>query len=220
MAGEISADISTGIVAYAQIRNRTSGYIYNVSSGAFEVYNIASGNLNAYVVTLTEQGSSSHFVGNAPSTLGAGTYDVSAKRRINAWYAEADQLVANGTLEWNSAIAVPLSDLPASGVISQIRMTRGVMVQNYPIHFVSSSDHLTSVTSGVISGSISRDGASFGALQSGAFVEISRGWYRTNLTSGDLLANTVALIFSAVGVSGGSADDVNIGIVLQRSSGV
>jgi hypothetical protein len=114
MAGEISADIATGIVAYAQIRNRTSGYIYNVSSGAFEVYNVASGNLNAYVVALTEQGSSSHFTGNAPSTLGAGTYDVTAKRRINAWYAEADQLVANGTLDWNGSIAVPLSDIPAS----------------------------------------------------------------------------------------------------------
>lgn len=223
MAGEISCDAATGITIYANIRNRTSGFIFNVSSGQFETYSTASGNQNAYQITLSEQGTGGHYLGNVPSTLGPGTFDITAKRRINAWFAETDQLVANGQLEWNTSVAVPLSDLSTSGQLanlSPLRLARGTMIQNFPLFFRSSSDHLTGMTSGVVSGQIARDNGSFGVLQSGSFTETGLGWFNLSaLTSGDLLCNTVKLHFSCVGISGGSADNIDMSFVLQRTSG-
>ena len=71
----------------------------------------------------------------------------------------------------------------------------------------------------MVSGQIARDGGAFGALQSGTVTERGLGFFDCTLTSGDLLANTVKLVFTAVGVSGGAADPVPFGAVLQRSSG-
>ncbi|RJQ26433.1 hypothetical protein C4577_03715 [Candidatus Parcubacteria bacterium] len=219
VAGEIAADASSSLVLYSQIRNRTSGFIFNISSGQFETYSSASGNQAAYALSMSEQGSCGHYVGNAPSTLPAGVFDITCRQRVNAWYAETDSLVANGELQWNTSVAVPLSNLPASGVISEVRMTRGVMVQNFGIFLKSSADHLTNFTSGNVSGQIARDGGLFGALQSGGFTETGLGSYVVTLTSGDLLANTVRLYFSANGISGGTSDPLTLSFVLQRSSG-
>lgn len=221
MSAEIGLEFITAQTVYANVRNRTSGYIWNGSS--FEAYSSASGNQNSYVVAMTEQGTASaHYVGTMPTTIGPGTYDVVAKRRVNAWYAETDTTIGVGQVEWNASIAVPLSDMATSGQIGQIvpiRIFRGQMVRNFPVKMVSSSDHVSALTSGTMSGQVSRDGAAFTALQSGSFTEIGLGWYVTNLTSGDLLANTVALVFTATGVSGGTSDQRDIGLVLQRTSG-
>lgn len=219
MAGEISLDAGNGLTIYSQIWNRTSGFIYNISSGSFETYSTASGNQNAYVLAMTEQGAGGHYIGNAPSTLPAGSFDVTAKKKLNAWFDQSDSIVANGQLEWNGSKVVPLSNLPVSGVISEVRMTRGVMVQNFGIFLKSSADHITNFTSGVVSGQIARDGGSFGALQSGGFTETGLGSYVVTLTSGDLLANTVRIYFSANGISGGASDSLSMSVVLQRSSG-
>jgi hypothetical protein len=80
---------------------------------------------------------------------------------------------------------------------------------------------VTPFTSGVVSGQIWRDGAtSPSPLQSGAFTEVGNGFYNLQaLTSGDLLATTVKLLFSAQGISGGQADVLPMSVVLQRSSG-
>jgi hypothetical protein len=93
------------------------------------------------------------------------------------------------------------------------------MVQNFGVHLKSSSTHIDNFTSGVVSGQSSRDGGSFGALQSGTFTERGLGFYSCTLTSGDLLATTVFLSVTANGISGGASDPVSISMVLQRSSG-
>ena len=220
MAGEIACDTQTGLTLYANLRNRTSGYVWNGST--MEAYNAASGNQSSYALLMSEQGAGGHYTAAAPSALPAGSYDATVKRRINAFYAESDSLVANGQLEWDTSVAVPLSNLATSGVLAQLaplRIARGTQILNFPIYFRSSSDHITAFTSGTVSGQVSRDGGSFGALQSGAFVETGLGYYRTTLTSGDLAGNTISLVFNAVGISGGSADVVPIAFVTQRVSG-
>lgn len=221
MAGELACDATTGLTLYAQIWNRTSGLVWNGTT--FETYSSASGNLTSYAISLSEQASSRHYLGNAPSTLPAGTYDVSVKSRLNVFYSDSvDPLVANGQLEWNTTVAVPLANLSTSGQVaamSPIRVARGTQVLNFPVYFRSSSDHLTPFVSGVCSGQISRDGGLFGVLQSGSFTEVGLGYYKVNLTSGDLLANTIAMVFTAVGISGGSADPVPISFITQRTSG-
>jgi hypothetical protein len=221
MAGEIAFDFAQGQDCYVQIRNRTSGYIWNGT--AFETYSQLSGNLASYPVAVTEQGSSAHYVGNFPAAIPAGVYDVTAKTKVQVPYLEGDRVVAAGEIQWNGSAVVPLADLATSGQIGQIgpiRISRGTMVRNFPFKLVSSLDHITPFTSGVCSGQISRDGAAFGALQSGAFSEIGLGWYSLQaLTSGDLLANTVALAISARGISGGTADQRDFSFVTQRTSG-
>ncbi len=94
------------------------------------------------------------------------------------------------------------------------------MIQNFPLYFRSSIDHVTPFVSGIISGQISRNGGAFGALQSGAYTELGLGFYALQaLTSGDTSAVTIALMFNAVGISGGTSDPLPLGIVTQHSSG-
>lgn len=217
MSAEIQFKGPTGSTCYVQIRNRTSGYIWNGS--AFELYSTLSGNQATYPVAATEQGAGSLFVANFPSTIAPGTYDVAARQRPTAPYLESDPIIAGGGVEWNGTIVPPLSDLTTSGQFGRalpVKMTRGHMVQNFPIYFKSSVDHITPLTSGVVSGQIARDGGNFGALQSGAFAEIGNGFYNlVAFTSGDLDAGTAKVLFTAAG-----ADPVPLGFVLQRVSGV
>lgn len=222
MAGEIQAPFSAGKTVYAQIRNRV-GQIWNTSggTGAFETYSTAQ--ISVYAISLTEQGTASaYYTGNMPAAIPAGLYNIVAKEQKGGSVAETDPVVAAGTEQWNGTVLLPLSDLATSGQLGQIgpvRLARGIAVSGFPFKLVSATDHITPFTSGVVSGQISRDGGSFGALQSGAFTELGLGWYKTNLTSGDLLATTVALVFTANGVSGGSADQRDFSLIMQRTSG-
>jgi hypothetical protein len=224
MANEIQFSHEAGKTCYALIRNQTSGYIWSTSggTGGFEAY--TTGNYADYKINVTEQGTQSAFyAGNIPSAMPAGVLAIVGKEQIGGSAAETDPTVAVGTENWNGSIIVPLSNLATSGQVGQalpLRLARGTMIQNFPIYFKSSADHVTPLTSGVVSGQISRDGGSFGALQSGAFTEIGLGWYNLQaLTSGDTAANTIRLHFTAVGISGGSADPVPLSFILQRVSG-
>lgn len=223
MAGEIQAAIGlTGKTIYAQIRNRI-GQIWNTSTVAFEAYLTA--NIANYAISATEQGSSGYYIATFPSAITAGVYSVILRQQIGGSVAESDPNSASGDLQWNGTVTMPLSDTATSGQIGQIapiRLARGTMIQNFPFKLVSAADHITPFTSGVVSGQISRDGGgTFGALQSGAFTETGLGWYTLQaLTSGDLLANTAALVFTANGISGGASDPRDIALVLQRVSGV
>ena len=144
------------------------------------------------------------------------------KQQLAGTPAQTDPTIGVGDYNWNGSQVVPLSDLATSGQIGQIaplKIYRGQQILNFPFRMVSSADHVTPFVSGVVSGQISRDGGAFGVLQSGAISEIGLGFYKTTLTSGDLTANTVALTFSANGISGGTADTRDFSMVLQRSSG-
>lgn len=223
MANEIQLSFQTGKTAYSVIRNQTSGYLWSLSggvTGAFEAF--TSGNWGNYAISLTEEGVTGYYKGNMPSALAAGVYAISAKQQLGASPVQTDPTVGVGDYQWNGSIVSPLSDTATSGLVGQflpLRLFRGQMIQNFLFKMVSAADHITSFTSGVISGQIARDAGSFGVLQSGAFTEVGLGWYRTNLTSGDLLANTVALSFSANGISGGTADQRDFALVMQRTSG-
>jgi hypothetical protein len=221
MAGEIAFDFQAGATCYVNIRNRTSGYIWNGAS--FEAYSQLSGNIFSYAVAVAEQGVSAHYVGNFPAAIPAGVYDVTARQKVQSPYLETDRVVAAGEVQWNGTVVPPLSDLATSGQVGQLgplRLARGVMVQNFPVYLKSSADHITPFTSGVVSGQIARDGGAFGALQSGAITEVGLGWYNLQaLTSGDLLANTAKILFTAAGISGGLSDPCPVGLVLQKVSG-
>ncbi len=207
---------------YHLIRNQTSGYIWSASGGTGGFESIVSGNYSSYALADTEQGVSNVYVGNAPTALPAGDYAIDARQQVGGSPAWSDPGVAAGDLQWNGSKLLPLSDLATSGqlgTITPMRIARGTMVVNFPFYLKSAADHITPFVSGIVSGQISRDGGSFGALQSGNATEIGLGWYRATLTSGDLLANTVALQFSANGVNGGTSDTLPLSLILQRVSG-
>lgn len=220
MAGEIQTQYQSAKTLYALIRNRV-GQIWDTGAGAFEAY--ATLSYADYVVSLTEQGTASaYYTGTMPAAIPAGVYSIVILQQVGGSPAETDLPVAMGDLQWGGSVTLPLSDLATSGQIGQylpMRPFRGQMIQNFPFKMVSSADHVTPFTSGVVSGQISKDGAAFTALQSGAFTEIGLGYYKTNLTSGDLLCNTAALHFSAVGISGSNADPRDFTMILHRTSG-
>jgi hypothetical protein len=212
VSNEVGVDYTlTGQTLYFQVRDAQSGLVWNLLSGAFEVYGSLSGNLNSYANSLTEQGTASrHYRGNFPSNIRPGKFDVTAKVRPAAFYAETDTSVAVGDIQWagSGGPVRALSDLTTSGQMAgflPIKLTKGVSVSGWLFKLVSSSDHVSAVTSGTpISGQISQNGGSFGSLQSGTlaagYAEIGLGWYRLNtLTSGDLNADSVILRFQTAG---------------------
>lgn len=219
MANEVMFTFQSAKTMYFMVRNRV-GQIWNGS--AFESYTTA--NYSTYVNTASEQGvASAYYTGNFPSGIPAGAYSIVAKQQLGGSAVESDPYIAEGDFQWNGVSPLPLSDLATSGQIGQlapIRIARGNMVQSFPFKLVSAVDHITPLTSGICSGQISRDGSAFGPLQSGGFNEIGLGWYSVQaLTSGDLLCNTAALVFTANAVSGGPSDARDFGFITQRTSG-
>lgn len=221
MANEIQFNSYASKTMYCIIRNST-GLVWNVNTSAFEVYSV--GNITDYDVTSSEQGTATgYYTSSVPVLIPAGVYSVTAKYQLTSNPDVNDITVAVGDIQWNGANIIPLSSLSTSGQVASvapIKISRGTMVQNFPFKLVSAADHITPFLSGVISGLISRDGNSFGQFQSGAYTEIGNGWYSLQaLTSGDLLANSVILFFSAVGPNGGISDPRDMSYILQRTSG-
>jgi hypothetical protein len=220
MANEIQIQYQSGKNVYAIIRNAVS-QVWNNNTQAFETYSSAS--YSSYSVSLTEQGTSGFYAGSFPTAITAGVFSLVGKQQLGGSVQETDPTIANGDLQWNGASTLPLSNLATSGQIGQgmpIRIARGTMIKPFGFSMVSATDHVTPFTSGTISGQISRDGGAFGALQSGAFTEVGNGFYSLQaLTSGDMLANNVLLLFTANGISGGTSDPRSFSIVTQRTSG-
>ena len=222
MAAELQTNAGSGLTIYALVRSST-GTIWNGS--ALQAY--VTGDYALFKIAATEQGSASgYYTATFPSSLTAGAYNITWKQQSGGSPAESDTTIAVQSFQWNGSAENVDSAAATSGQVGTylpLRMYRGGMVQNFPFKLVSSADHVTPFTSGVVSGMISRDGGAFAVLQSGTAVagysELGRGFYCCTLTSGDLLCNTAALSFTAVGVSGGSADQRDFGIVLQRTSG-
>ncbi len=222
MANELQLSYSPGKSVYFLIRNRT-GSIWSTSGGVggFEVY--ATANYADYKITGTEQGTqSAYYLGNMPAAVLPGIYSIVGKQQLGGTAAETDPTVAGDDEQWNGVAMMPLSDLATSGQVggfAPIRLARSWMIQNFPLYLKSAADHVTPFTSGIVSGQIARDGGNFGPLQSGSFTEIGLGFYNTTLTSGDLGALTVKMLFTANGVSGGTSDPLPMTAVLQRISG-
>lgn len=224
MANEIQCSFQTGLTLYAIVRGLSNhiGQAWNTSSGMFEAY--LTVDITNYAVAMVEQGVASGFyTGNFPAAIPPGSYSVVAKQQKGGAAAETDPTVAVGNIDWNGTYPAPLSDLSTSGQLSllaPLKIYRGQQILNFPFKLVSAADHVTPFVSGVVSGQISRDGGLFGALQSGAFTEIGKGFYSLQaFTSGDLLANTAAVTFTANGISGGTADPRDFIFILQRTSG-
>lgn len=218
MAGEIQFSYRPGLTTYAEIRN-TAAQIWNTASGAFMAYLSGMGNTT---VAGTEQGLSSYYQANFPSTINPGVYNVRARQQLGGSPAESDTTIAVGDVEWDGTSVLPRSNLATSGQVGQIgpiRIAKGTQLLNLPLYLKSSADHVTAFTSGIVSGQISRDGGAFGVLQSGTVSEVGQGFFKVNLTSGDTNANTLALLFTAVGVSGGAADPLPMAMVTQKVSG-
>jgi hypothetical protein len=220
MAGEIQIQYASSKTVYTIIRSKNA-QVWNNNTSALEVYNAS--NWADYVISLVEQGTSGFYAGNFPTAITAGVYSITAYQQLTGSPAVSDQFIGGGDYQWSGTTTLPLSDLATSGQVGQfapMKIYRGEMIQNFKFYMVSSADHVTPFTSGICSGQILRDGgASFTALQSGAFTEEGNGFFRTNLTSGDLNCNTASLLFTANGVSGGQADPRPMTLVLQRTSG-
>ncbi len=218
MPSKLQASHRPGKQCYFLVRDR-NGLIYN--NGTFETYTTA--NYALYDIAAVEQGSASaYYTATFPTDIVAGTYDCLMKEQLGAGPVEADPVVATGDVEWSGSVILPLSDLSTSGqlsVIMPIRIARGQAISGFNLYLKSAADHITPFTSGIVSGQISRNGNAFGALQSGNVSEVGLGVYKVNLTSGDLNAGIVTMIFTARGISGGSSDPLPYTFIMQNISG-
>jgi hypothetical protein len=202
MAGEISCVYATGATLYAQIRNLSSGFIFNGST--FQAYSALSGQVATYAINLAEQGQSQYYDGNMPAGIsGAGTFDLIVRQRLGAPYLETDPIVANGQIQWNGSGIAGAQDVATSGQVAgflPVRFPKGRSFNNFVFPMVSTADGQTPVTSGICSGQVSRDAGAYGPFQSGLFVEIGQGDYALRyVTSGDINADTVQFLFTCTG---------------------
>ncbi len=223
MANEIKIAYSPNKSLYVLIYNAV-GLVWNNTALAFQTY--ASATYAQYALGLTPIGTaltSRFYEASFPVQIPQGTYDLVAFQQQGGSPAESDPPVGSEDgFGWNGAARLSYADLATSGllsIINPVKVYRGEMVQNFPFKLVSALDHVTPFVSGVVSGQINRDGGLFGPLQSGAFTELGLGWYAVTLTSGDTNGGTIALVFTANGVSGGTADQRDFAYILQRASG-
>jgi hypothetical protein len=222
MANEIQVTFESAATLYFNVFNRT-GLVWDTVDEAFEVYATAS--FTNYDIALVELGTASKiYAGTFPTDISAGVYGIVIRKQVGASPAETDPILDSGDYQWGGSATLPLSDLATSGqigLIAPLRPAYGVMIQPFTFKMVSSADHVTPFTSGVISGQISKDGGNFGALQSGAFTEVGKGWYSLqSLTSGDMQGKSLAVVFTGNGISGGAADQRDFGFLTQRTSGI
>lgn len=217
MAGEVQFTYRTGATCYFLVRNAT-GQVWNTSgTGAFVTYDASY--YSSYSISCSEQGTgSSYYVGNFPTAIPPGVYPTVAKSQIAGSGVESDPTAAQGDVQYKGygSGMMGLPDLMQSGIVQTPKLQRQTMVQNFPVYLKSSVDHATPFVSGTVSGQIARDGGTFGPLQSGAITETGMGWYTLQaLTSGDLNASTVKLLFTATSTGGGSSDPLPMAFVLQ-----
>ncbi len=216
MAGEIQFSYMANVTCYTLVRN-TVGQIWNNPVSGFAGY--ATGSYSGYVVSAAEQGAASAYYTATMPAAPPGSYNIVAKQQLGVNPAETDPTVVVGSLEWNGTAVAYLAAIPTSGTVQPIQLQKGTMVRQYPIYLKSSTDHITPFVSGIVSGQIARDGGAFGPLQSGAFTYQGNGFYALQaLTSGDLNANTVSLLFTANNSSGGSSDPLPQTFIMQKGS--
>ncbi len=222
MANEVQArGPGTGRTMYYTMHNRT-GSIWSTSGGTGGFVSFVSGDWTDYAISMTEQGVSNFYLGSIPAATPAGILSIDARQQLTGGALQTDPGVAAGDLQWNGTVTLPLSDLATSGQVGQfapIRIAKGVAISGFNFFLRSSADHVTPFVSGQVSGQVSKNGGAFGPLQSGVFSEIGLGFYSVNLTSGDLYADTLAFVFSAINLSGGIADSLPLSIIPQRVSG-
>lgn len=224
MANEILFSFVPGKSCYVLIFNDI-GQIWNGNSQLFEAYNTSD--YDNYAISATQQGAASpYYEATFPVAIPSGDYQISGKQQLGGSVAESDPSIAGGDFPWNGSTLAAISSLVTSGQISTfapLRLARGIMVQNFPLYFKSNTDHITPLTSGIVSGQIVKDpvsGSVWGPLQSGSFTEQGNGFYSLRaLTSGDMLGNTISLLFNAVGCSGGASDPLPMSFITQRVSG-
>lgn len=122
--------------------------------------------------------------------------------------------VRGGMTALPNAAAAASGGLPtvdtANAVKTQYPLHKNTAYTNFMIFMVLSSDHITPATGKTVSGTVSLDGAAFGALTN-SISEVASGWYKVNLAAGDLNGTEIALKFTASGT-----DTVNIKIPLAN----
>ncbi len=115
MANELAIDYGdTGLTdLYAVVYNATNQACL-VASGAFE--NINNSNSDLYDVALTEQGSSSIYLGSMPGSVAAGVYRYSVyQKNSSVADLQGDERVSyNETIQWSGTAEIPLSDTDAN----------------------------------------------------------------------------------------------------------
>ena len=219
MSNEIQIAYSQSKVLYVLIFSKV-GTVYNNTSMAFETY--VTANLLQYALSLNQVATSRFYEGNFPTAIPQGSYSLVAFQQIGGMPAESDPPIGTeDNFGWSGTVQLSFSDLATSGqlsIVAPIKVFRGEGIAAFPFKMVSSIDHVTPFTSGIVSGQVSKDGGLFTALAAPNFAEVGLGWYVATITSGDLNANTVALVFNALGVSGGLADQRDFSFILQRGS--
>lgn len=98
------------------------------------------------------------------------------------------------------------NDKTGYALSADARITKNVALSNFGFLMVDGTDFATPKTGLVITATISKDGAAFGAC-SNAAVEISNGWYKIALTQTEMNADVILLTFTG---SGAAARNVEI----------
>src|SRR3990167_3472290 len=115
MANEVQYRGPRGLTSYFVIANQTSGFFWSTSGGTGGLAAFLSGAWPEYAISTTEQGTCGIYLGNFPSAAPAGVYSIYARQQLAGTAAQTDSSMAEGDLQWNGSVVVPLSILSTSG---------------------------------------------------------------------------------------------------------
>lgn len=104
MAKELPAFLDPSLTLYAVLLNST-GQAYNTAGAAFETINAS--NWTDYDIAMTE-GAAGIYAGSMPG-VAAGVYSYAVYSRAGAAPAITDELLGNGSLEWDGSAEVVLA---------------------------------------------------------------------------------------------------------------
>ncbi len=76
------------------------GQVWNTALGAFQAFNAS--NITDYDVVAIEQGATSFYAANFPTSIVAGIYSITAKERAGASAAVTDLTIGGGDYDWSA----------------------------------------------------------------------------------------------------------------------
>ncbi len=105
---------------------------------------------------------------------------------------------ASGTTSTNVAGTPKVDLVYTNGTSPTVQIKKNAAYDNFTFPMIDSSDHISLKTGLTVSGTISKDGGTFGALTN-SVAELASGVYKVNLTANELNAKDIMLKFTASG---------------------
>lgn len=198
MANELTyhSAANTGDTLYAQVENMV-GQLWNGS--AFEAP--VSGSWATYDIAMSEQATSTGVFRATMPAASAGAYVFIVRKQAGGSPAVGDIVLGSSQVfGWDGSVITSIAAIKAKTDNLPTGVAKNVALSNFTFLMIDSADDVTPKTGLTVTAQISKDGAAFGNAAN-AVAEIANGFYKLDITQGEMNADIVCLKFTATGAN-------------------